>query len=89
MEHIYQLATIYIALAVTSAIIAYHLKISIALIEITVGAIVANIALKYAGINILEPNTEWIKVLASFAAILLTFLAGTELDPKTLKDKRK
>jgi len=88
MEHIYSTATIYLSLAVISAIIAYHLKLSIAIIEICVGAIVANITLKYFNLNLLEPQTEWIKVFASFAAVLLTFLAGTELDPKTLREKK-
>jgi len=89
MEHIYSLATIYFVCAVLSAIIAYHIKLSIALVEILIGAIFANLSIKYFGSNIFEPNTEWIKVFASFAAVLLTFLAGTELDPKTLKEKRK
>ncbi len=88
MEHIYAIATIYFALAVLSAITAYHLKISIALVEIIIGALVANISSNFFGINILQSDSQWIKTMASFGAVLLTFLAGTELDPQTLKTKK-
>ncbi len=88
MEQIYAIATIYFALAVISAIIAYHLKISIALVEIVIGALVASISYSFLGINILQSDSQWIKTIASFGAVLLTFLAGTELDPQTLKTKK-
>ncbi|MCG9968611.1 hypothetical protein L9W92_11170 [Pelotomaculum terephthalicicum JT] len=44
MEHIYMLAFFWLGLAVFSAIIAYHLRISIALVEICVGVITAAVA---------------------------------------------
>jgi len=37
MEHLFGIAALWLALAVFSAIIAYHLRISIALVEICVG----------------------------------------------------
>lgn len=89
MNEFYQLASVYLGLAVLSAIVAYHFKISIALVEICIGALVANIALNYFGHNILYPNTEWLKIFAQIGAVLLTFLAGTELEPKALKAKKK
>ena len=89
MEHIYTIATIWLGLAVFSAIIAHHLRISIALVEICVGVIVANIASHFFGPNSFGSNLEWLKFLASTGAIMLTFLAGAELDPKVIRTKWK
>jgi Kef-type K+ transport system membrane component KefB len=58
-----------------------ELGISVAIIEICLGVI--------AG-NFLElQTTPWIDFLASFASILLTFLAGAEVDPDLLQQKWK
>lgn len=89
MEHIYFIASIWLALAVISAVIAYHLKISVALIEICVGIFAGAIATKYFGQGSLGNNLEWLKFLAASGAIFLTFLAGAELDPKVVKIKWK
>ena len=40
MEHLFSIAALWLALAVFSAIIAYHLRVSIALVEICVGVAV-------------------------------------------------
>ncbi len=88
MEKIYLVASLWLALAVFSTIIAYHLKISIALVEICVGVLAAWVANKYWGNDALGGSAEWLKFLASAGAVLLTFLAGTELDPVSMKTKR-
>ena len=44
MEHIFTIAALWLGLAVISAVIAYHLRISIALIEICVGVLTAAVA---------------------------------------------
>ncbi|PIS33968.1 MAG: potassium transporter Kef [Candidatus Omnitrophica bacterium CG08_land_8_20_14_0_20_41_16] len=87
MEQIYTIAALWLGLAVFSAIIAHHLRISIALVEICIGVIVANIASHFFGPNSFGSNFEWLKFLASTGAILLTFLAGAELDPKVIRTK--
>jgi len=87
MEQIYTIAALWLGLAVFSAIIAHHLRISIALVEICIGVIVANIASHFFGLNAFGSNFEWLKFLASTGAILLTFLAGAELDPKVIQTK--
>ena len=46
-------------------------------IEILVGAVAGNLI----GLHI----TDWVNFLAGFGAILLTFLAGTEIDPRIVK----
>src|SRR3989338_7194633 len=48
MEHIFIIATVWLGLAVISAIIAYHLHVSIALIEICVG-VIASAAVSFFG----------------------------------------
>lgn len=89
MEHIYFIVSIWLGLAVFSAIIAYHLKISIALVEICVGIVAGAVATKYSGANSLGGNLEWLRFLGSAGAVFLTFLAGAELDPKVIKIKWK
>ena len=58
MEQIYLIAALWLALAVVSAIVAYHLKVSIALIEICVGVAAAAVANKYFGPNALGSNSR-------------------------------
>ena len=89
MEQIYAIATVWIGLAVISAIIAYHLRISIALIEICVGILAAAFANHFYGVDSLGGNLEWLRFLASIGAVLLTFLAGAELDPRVIRSKSK
>lgn len=89
MEHMLTLASIWLGLAVFSAILAYHLKISIALMEICVGVATAAVAHHFGVLQQLGSNEEWLKFLASSGAILLTFLAGAELEPDVIKTKIK
>ncbi len=68
-------------LALSAALLASKLGISVALVEIVVGAL--------AG-NTLHPEiTPWITFLASLGAVMLTFLAGAELDSAALRQQWK
>jgi len=89
MEQIFIIASIWLGLAVVSTIIAYHLKISIALVEICIGVAAAAVASHFFGANALGSNLEWLRFLAATGAVLLTFLAGAELDPKVVSSKKK
>jgi len=89
MEGIYAIAALWLGLALFSAIIAHHLRVSIALVEICVGVVVANIVSHFWGPHAFGSNLEWLRFLASTGAILLTFLAGAELDPKVIRLKWK
>jgi len=89
VEGIFVIAAIWLGLAVLSTVIAYHLKISIALIEICVGVVAAAVANYLFGQNSLGNNLEWLRFLAATGAVLLTFLAGAELDPKIISSKKK
>jgi Kef-type K+ transport system membrane component KefB len=61
-----------------ASLISLRLGISVAIIEITAGAVVGNFGLEA------EP---WMTYLAGFGGVLLTFLAGTEIDTRLLKEK--
>lgn len=89
MEQLYTIASLWLGLAVLSAIIAYHFRISIALVEICVGVATAAVAAFFGKTEALGSNMEWLRFLASAGAVLLTFLAGAELDPDVMRTKLK
>jgi len=89
MEQIYTIAALWLGLAIISAILAYHLRTSVALIEICVGVVAAAAASYFGKAESLGTNLQWLGFLASAGAILLTFLAGAELDPEVLQKKIK
>jgi len=72
MDNIWLASALWIGLALASALISIRLALSVALIEIMVGALGGNL--------IGLPLTPWVNYLAGFGAILLTFLAGAEVD---------
>ncbi|MGB9891224.1 cation:proton antiporter [Thermodesulfovibrio yellowstonii] len=80
-------ASFWFLLALISTIIATKLRLATALTEIAVGAI-ASLAIAGTRISIGE-NDLWIKFIASVGAIMLTFLAGAELEPDVLKVRWK
>lgn len=89
MESAFTTATIWLALAVLSTILASHLHISMALVEICVGVAAAAVVGKFFGPDALGANLEWLKFIASSGAVLLTFLAGAELEPSVMRTKIK
>lgn len=64
-----------------AAVLSVEFGVSVAIIEITFGVIAANVL----GIH----TTPWIDFLGSFASIVLTFLAGAEVDPVLLRREWK
>lgn len=87
MEHIFPIAALWLGLAVLSAIVANHLRISIALVEICVGVAAAGCAGLLGRPDFLGSDLEWLRFLAASGAVLLTFLAGAELEPETIRTK--
>jgi len=77
MENIWFQSALWMALALVAAMGSILIPISAALYEIVIGAI--------AGNTIGLPLTPWINYIAAFGAIVLTFLAGTEIDPHVVK----
>jgi Kef-type K+ transport system membrane component KefB len=88
MENMFFIAALWLALAVLSTVIAYHLKISIALVEICVGVAAGAFAARFFGQGSLGSGQEWLRFLAGTGAVLLTFLAGAELDPRVISTKK-
>lgn len=87
MESIFLTATLWLALAVVATLIASSLRLSIALVEICLGVAVAAVTGSLGFGEILAANSEWVRFLAASGAIVLTFLAGAELDPDTIRMK--
>jgi Kef-type K+ transport system membrane component KefB len=77
VDNIWVQSALWIALALASSVLSIWITISVALVEIVVGAVAGNL--------IGLPLNVWINFLAGFGAILLTFLAGTEIDPKVVR----
>ncbi len=86
MEHLYTIAALWLGLAVISSVLAYHLRISIALVEICVWRDVAAVATHYGKFDIWEATRNG-SIPCRCGAVLLTFLAGAELEPEVVKKK--
>ncbi len=81
MTEVWALASLWIGLALISTFISVKLGIATALSEILVGIIAQGIIVVYFGGFSLGASESWISFLAGSGAIVLTFLAGAELDP--------
>jgi Kef-type K+ transport system membrane component KefB len=79
--NVYMVAAVWIALALGASLISIRLGIAVALAEILVGAIAGNIP----GLSGLVQQTAFTTFLASLGSVMLTFLAGAEIDPVSLR----
>ena len=77
MENLWFASAVWIGLALLAAVLQNWVAVSIALLEIIIGAVAGNL--------VDLTLTPWINYLASFGAILLTFLAGAEIDVNVIK----
>ena len=77
MASVWLHSALWLGLALLASLISIRVAISVALIEIVVGAIAGNLV----SLQI----TDWVNFLAGFGAILLTFLAGSEIDPRIVR----
>ncbi len=77
MDNIWFTAAIWVGLALAASAISIRIGLSVALVEIAVGVFGSNFLALH--------TTPWIDFLASFGAILLTFLAGAEIDPASFR----
>jgi len=89
MQNVWALASLWVGLALVATLLAIWFKISTALTEILVGTVAQLIIVAIVGPMGLAPKTEWITFLAGTGAIVLTFLAGAELDPAIFRMKWK
>jgi len=77
MENVWFQSALWMVLALAAAMGSLYITISAALFEIVVGAL--------AGNTIGLPLTPWINYIAGVGAVVLTFLAGTDIDPAVVK----
>jgi Kef-type K+ transport system membrane component KefB len=77
MDNVWFVASAWMGLALLASVISIRLGISVALVEMFVGVIGGN----FLGLH----PTPWIDFLATFGSGLLTFLAGAEIDPASLR----
>jgi glutathione-regulated potassium-efflux system ancillary protein KefC len=89
MTGIWALAALWLGLALIASLLSIWLRISTALSEIVVGTIAQLIIGAAIGSAILGTDETWIKFLSGLGAIVLTFLAGAELDPAVFRLKWK
>jgi Kef-type K+ transport system membrane component KefB len=78
LQNIWFVAAIWMGLALAASLISIWIGISVALIEILVGVLAGNLLH-------LQANNECINFLAMLGSGVLTFLAGAEIDPRSLK----
>src|SRR5712691_9319762 len=58
-----------------------ELGVTVALIELTLGVVAGNVFHLH--------SQDWLDFIAKFASIVLTFLAGMEVDPRYMRDRAK
>jgi Kef-type K+ transport system membrane component KefB len=100
-ENIWFIAAVWMGLALLASLISIRTGISVALIEILVGVVTGNFAVGLEGgtlhvgiagagtsaghLHHVLQSTEWTNFLALLGSGVLTFLAGAEIDPISLK----
>lgn len=64
-----------------ASLISLRVGLAVAIIELIMGAIFGNLGFLHA--------TDWMSIIATFGGILLTFMAGTEIDTNVMREKYK
>src|SRR5437764_197385 len=101
LENIWFIAAVWIGLAVIGSLVSIRTGISVALVEILVGVVAGNLAVSLEGgtlhigiaaagagtghLHHVLQSTECTNFLALLGSGVLTFLAGAEIDPVSLK----
>jgi Kef-type K+ transport system membrane component KefB len=75
-----QLAAVLAAVVVLASMLSVELGISVALLELGLGVVAGNVF----G---LDADADWLVFIATFASIVLTFLAGAEVDPDDFRER--
>src|SRR5262249_56834882 len=75
-----QLAAIRASAALLASMVSVEIGVSVALIELALGVALGNVFS-------LDPNASWLVFIAGFASVVLTFLAGAEVDPDDFRER--
>jgi glutathione-regulated potassium-efflux system ancillary protein KefC len=89
MTHVWAQASLWLALALVATLLSIWFRIATALSEIVVGTVAQLVIGALVGTTALGAGESWITFLSGTGAIVLTFLAGAELDPKVFRAKWK
>jgi Kef-type K+ transport system membrane component KefB len=76
-----QLAAVLATVVLVASMLSVELGITVALLELTLGVAAGNI--------FHLQSAEWLDFIAKFASIVLTFLAGMEVDPTYLRERAR
>ena len=87
MANAWALSALWVGLALAATLLAIWFRVATALSEIIVGTIAQLVIGAFLGTGGLLGSTQWITYLAGTGAIVLTFLAGAELEPTIFKTK--
>lgn len=85
MTETWALAALWVGLALAAALVSIWLRVATALSEIVIGTLAG----AFLGTALLGVDEGWIRFLAGAGAIVLTFLAGAELDPDAFRRQWK
>jgi Kef-type K+ transport system membrane component KefB len=75
-----ELAAILTGAALLASTVSVEVGISVALVELALGVALGNTL-------DLDANASWLVFIASFASVVLTFLAGAEVDPDDFRER--
>ena len=89
MQQVWFSAALWLILALIATLLSIWFRISTALSEIVVGTVAQLIIGALIGTEVLGAKSVWVSFLAGTGAIVLTFLAGAELDPAIFRTKWK
>jgi Kef-type K+ transport system membrane component KefB len=73
----FQLAAVLAAVVLIASVLSVELGVTVALLELTLGVVAGNV--------FHLQTQEWLDFIAKFASIVLTFLAGIEVDPAYMR----
>lgn len=76
-----QLAAVLAGVILVASIVSVELGVTVALLELTLGVIAGNVFHLH--------SQQWLDFIAAFASIVLTFLAGMEVDTDYMRDRAK
>jgi Kef-type K+ transport system membrane component KefB len=76
-----QLAAVLATVVLVASMLSVELGITVALLELTLGVVAGNI--------FHLQSAEWLDFIAKFGSIVLTFLAGMEVDPSYLRERAR
>jgi Kef-type K+ transport system membrane component KefB len=89
MTQVWSLAALWLGLALVATLLSIWLRVATALSEIVVGTVAQLLIGAFVGRALLGTSEPWITFLSGTGAIILTFLAGAELDPVVFRAKWK